>query len=62
MHLIQVPTSILGEKGGLTERLFMRRCSTSSMESFVRSAITFNGIVLFSEGRLQGSKFKFSQQ
>ena len=38
---------------GLTERLFMRRYSTSSTESLVRSAMMFKGIVRSSEGRLQ---------
>lgn len=42
----------------LTERLFMRRCSTSSIESIVRSAMTFNGMVRSSEGRLQENKIE----
>lgn len=37
----------------LTERLFISRYSTSSTVSFVRLAITLNGIVLSSDGRLQ---------
>lgn len=37
----------------LTERLFMRRCSTSSMESLVRSAMILKGMVLSSAGRLK---------
>ena len=36
----------------VTERLFIRRYSTSLIESLVRSAITLNGIVLSSDGRL----------
>lgn len=34
----------------------MRRYSTSSMESFVRSAMTLNGMVRSSDGRLQHNK------
>lgn len=37
----------------VTERLFIRRYSTSLIESLVRSAIMLNGIVLSSDGRLQ---------
>lgn len=37
----------------VTERLFIRRYSTSLIDSLVRSAITLNGIVLSSDGRLQ---------
>lgn len=40
----------------VTERLFIRRYSTSLIESLVRSAITLNGIVLSSDGRLQYEK------
>ena len=39
----------------LTDKLFIRRCSTFSIESFVRSAITLNGIVRSSDGRLQAT-------
>ncbi|CBI21746.3 unnamed protein product, partial [Vitis vinifera] len=38
---------------GLTERLFMKRYSTSSTESLAPSAMIFNGMVPSSEGRLQ---------
>jgi len=37
----------------VTERLFIRRYSTSLIESLVRSAISLNGIVLSSDGRLK---------
>lgn len=40
-------------RAGLTERLFISRYSTSSTESLVRSAISLNGIVRFSDDRLQ---------
>ena len=40
----------------LTERLFMRRYSTSSIVSLVRSAMTFNGIVRSSAGRLHKNR------
>ncbi|CAF1860048.1 unnamed protein product [Brassica napus] len=38
----------IDKKKLLTERLFMRRCSASSMESLVRSAMTVKGMVLSS--------------
>lgn len=41
------------KNANLTERLFIRRYSTSLIESLVRSAITLNGIVLSSDGRLK---------
>ena len=37
----------IDKKKLLTERLFMRTCSTSSMESLVRSAMTVKGMVLY---------------
>ena len=37
----------------VTERLFISRYSTSLIESLVRSAISLNGIVLSSDGRLK---------
>lgn len=41
----------------LTDRLFIRRYSTSSTVSFVRSAMILKGMVLSSDGRLKGSTF-----
>jgi hypothetical protein len=48
----QVLEKLINAKKKFTERLFMRRYSTSLMESFVLSAITLSGIVLSSDGRL----------
>ena len=45
--------SQISTEQGLTERLFMRRYSTSSTVSFVWSAMIISGIVLSSDGRLQ---------
>ena len=51
-------TEILWRKNvgnGVTERLFIRRHSTSLVESLVCLAITLNGIVLSSDGRLKNA-------
>jgi hypothetical protein len=46
----------------VTERLFIRRHSTSLIESLVRSAITLNGIVLSSDGRLKMKASNMSEK
>jgi len=46
----------------VTERLFIRRYSTSLIESLVRSAISLNGIVLSSDGRLKMKSNNMSKE